>query len=112
MVGTPTYMAPEQIVSGIVDGRADIYAAGVMLLEMLSGGLPYPPYDSAIKLLKIKLRLQDRLFGKTPSQVNPNVDAALDAIVMKAVAYDKERRYSTCREFAQAIEAYMQASPR
>ncbi len=111
MVGTPTYMAPEQIVSGIVDGRADIYAAGVMLLEMLCGGLPYPPYDSAVKLLKIKLRLQDRLFSKTPCQANPNVDAALDAIVMKAVAYDKERRYSTCREFAQAIENWMQTSP-
>lgn len=112
MVGTPTYMAPEQIVSGVVDGRADIYATGVMLLEMLCGGLPYPPYDSAIKLLKIKLRLQDRLFSKTPSQVNPAADSALDAVVLKAIAYDKERRYPTCREFAQAIEAYLHALPK
>lgn len=107
LVGTPTYMAPEQIISGMVDGRADIYAAGVMMLEMLCGGLPYPPYDSAVKLLKIKLRLQDRLFSKSPSQINPTVDSALDAIVLKAVAYDKEKRYATCREFAQDLENYM-----
>lgn len=107
LVGTPTYMAPEQITSGIVDGRADVYAAGVMLLEMLSGGLPYPPYDSAVKLLKIKLRLQDRLFSKTPAQVNPAVDSVLNGIVLKAVAYNKERRYQTCREFAVDIENYI-----
>ncbi|KJS33004.1 MAG: hypothetical protein VR64_03560 [Desulfatitalea sp. BRH_c12] len=108
LVGTPTYMAPEQILSGVVDGRADVYATGVMLLEMLSGGLPYPPYDSAVKLLKIKLRLQDRLFSKTPSQVNPHVDRVLDEIVLKAVAYDKERRYSSCREFARDLRRYLQ----
>jgi len=108
LVGTPTYMAPEQIVSGIVDGRADVYATGVMLLEMLCGGLPYPPYDSAIKLLKIKLRLQDRLFNKKPSEMNPAVDTDLDDIVMKAVAHNKDNRYQNCREFADDIETYME----
>ncbi|MBT8342386.1 MAG: serine/threonine protein kinase [Desulfatitalea sp.] len=108
LVGTPTYMAPEQIVSSIVDGRADVYATGVMLMEMLCGGLPYPPYDSAVKLLKIKLRLQDRLFSKTPSQVNPAVDGDLNDIVLKALAYNAERRYPTCRDFANDIEAYLQ----
>lgn len=107
LVGTPTYMAPEQIVSGIVDGRADVYATGVMLIEMLCGGLPYPPYDSAVKLLKIKLRLQDRLFNKSPAQINPAVDEKLNDIVLKAVSYNTERRYQTCREFAQEIENYL-----
>lgn len=107
LVGTPTYMAPEQIVSGIVDGRADVYATGVMLLEMLCGGLPYPPYDSAVKLLKIKLRLQDRLFSKIPSEMNPSVDSELDKIVLKAVSYNKDMRYQTCGEFALAIDNYL-----
>lgn len=107
LVGTPTYMAPEQIVSGIVDGRADVYATGVMLLEMLCGGLPYPPYDSAVKLLKIKLRLQDRLFSKTPSQMNPAVNSELNDIVLKAVAYNKDARFQTCGEFARAIDNYL-----
>ncbi len=104
MVGTPTYMAPEQIISGMVDSSADVYAAGVMLFEMLVGRLPYPPYDSALKLLKIKLRLQDRLLLKNPSEVNAMLPGKLDDIILKAVAYNKNDRYATCREFAQAIE--------
>jgi len=112
LVGTPTYMAPEQIVSGMVDGSADVYATGVMLFEMLAGGLPYPPYDSVKKLLKIKLRLQDRLFHKKPSQINPAVDQALDEIVFKAVAFDKETRYATCGNFARDIEQYLVQHPK
>lgn len=107
LVGTPTYMAPEQIVSNLVDGQADVYATGVMLFEMLVGRLPYPPYDSAVKLLKIKLRLQDRIFLKKPSELNRHADTDLDDIVFKAVAYQKERRYRTCNEFAQDIKAYL-----
>jgi serine/threonine-protein kinase len=78
-----------------------------MLLEMLCGGLPYPPYDSAVKLLKIKLRLQDRIFSKTPSQVNPQADSELDDIVLRAVAYNQERRYPSCREFAEDLESWL-----
>ena len=107
MVGTPTYMAPEQIISGMVDSSADVYAAGVMLFEMLVGRLPYPPYESALKLLKVKLRLQDRLFLKKPSQINPLVDDELDKIVLKAVTYNKDKRYATCREFAREVESYL-----
>jgi serine/threonine-protein kinase len=107
MVGTPTYMPPEQILSSIVDSSADVYAAGVMLFELLTGRLPYPPYDTALKLLKIKLRLQDRIFQKKPSEINPAVHPALDKIVMKAVSYNKARRYKTCREFGNDIEQYM-----
>lgn len=107
LVGTPTYMAPEQIISGIVDHSVDIYTTGVMLFEMLAGRLPYPPYDSAIKLLKIKIRFQDRLFQKKPSQLNPEIDHELDDIVLKSVAYNKDVRYASCHDFAVAVEQYM-----
>jgi serine/threonine protein kinase len=106
MVGTPTYMPPEQIISGGVDSSADVYATGVMLFEMIAGRLPYPPYDTALKLLKIKLRLQDRLFQKKPSQINPAVNETLDSIIAKAVAFNKNNRYPNCREFAKEIESY------
>jgi eukaryotic-like serine/threonine-protein kinase len=109
MVGTPTYMPPEQIISGVVDSSADVYAAGVMLFEMVAGRLPYPPYDTALKLLKIKLRLQDRLFQKKPSQINPAVNETLDGIIAKAVAFNKNNRYPNCREFARDIESYYKA---
>lgn len=107
LVGTPTYMAPEQIISGIVDHSVDIYTTGVMLFEMLAGRLPYPPYDTAIKLLKIKIRFQDRLFQKKPSELNPDVDHDLDDIILKAVAYDKNKRYQTCGEFGKDLEQYI-----
>jgi serine/threonine-protein kinase len=107
LVGTPTYMAPEQIVSNLVDGRADVYATGVMLFEMLVGKLPYPSYDSAMKLLKIKLRLKDRLFQKKPSQLNRALNQDIDDIMAKAVAYDKDQRYATCGEFAKDIDDYL-----
>ncbi len=107
LVGTPKYMAPEQIVSSIVDGQADVYAAGVMLFEMLTGVLPYPAYDSALNLLKIKLRLQDRLFQKKPSQLNAAVDKELEEIMLRAIAFHKEQRFGSCRDFAWQIENYM-----
>ncbi len=107
LAGTPTYIAPEQIVSNVVDGRADVYAAGVTLFEMVAGGLPYPPCDSALKLLKIKLRLQDRIFMKKPSEINPAADAELDRIILKAVSYEREKRFLTCGEFARAIDHYL-----
>jgi eukaryotic-like serine/threonine-protein kinase len=106
MVGTPTYMPPEQIISGVVDSSADVYATGVMLFEMVAGRLPYPPYDTALKLLKIKLRLQDRLFQKKPSQINPAINEVLDDIIARAVAFNKNDRYPNCREFARDIESY------
>lgn len=110
LVGTPSYMAPEQIVSSVVDGRADLYAAGVMLFELLCGRLPYPPYDSPTKLLKIKLKLRERLFVKTPSQLNPKVDSTLEKIVYKAVAFDRNQRFETGQAFSQALKGYLEQS--
>lgn len=110
VVGTPAYMAPEQIVSSSVDGRADIYAAGVMLFELLCGQLPYPPFDSSIKLLKFKLKSRDRLFIKSPSQLNPKVDGALEKIVYKAVAFDKNQRFETGRAFSRSLKDYLAQS--
>jgi len=106
LLGTPMYMAPEQILSGTVDGRADMYSAAVMMLEMLMGQLPYPPYQTAMDLLKMKLGLKERIFQKKPSQVHPVANRSLDEILFKALAFDRERRYPSCREFAAQLEKY------
>ncbi len=106
ITGTPTYMAPEQILNDPSDGRTDIYATGVMLFEMLVSRLPLPKYSTAMELLKMRLKLKERLFQKKPSEMNPMLTREMDDIVFKAIAHDPENRYATCREFLEAIEVY------
>ena len=107
LLGTPMYIAPEQILSGTVDGRADMYSAGVMMLEMLMSKLPYPPYQTAMDLLKMKLGLKDRIFQQRPSQVHPVANRTLDDILFKALAFDRDQRYANCHEFASELDKYL-----
>jgi serine/threonine protein kinase len=104
--GTPIYMAPEQILNRHVNGRADIYSTGTMLFEMLVTNLPLPIINSTQELFVMKFKLKDRLFQKRPSEINPMVDKEMDEIVRKAITFDAEKRYPTCREFLECLEAY------
>ena len=106
IAGTPTYMAPEQILNNPVDRRTDVFATGVMLFEMLVSRLPLPSFETATELLRMRLELKDRLFQKKPSEMNPMLNREMDEIVFKALSHDPENRYATCREFLEAIEAY------
>ncbi len=106
LLGTPMYIAPEQILSGTVDGRADMYSAGVMMLEMIMSKLPYPPYQTAMDLLKMKLALKDRIFRQRPSEVHPMANRTLDEILFKAMAFDRDQRYPSCHEFASELERF------
>ncbi len=106
ITGTPTYMAPEQILNDPSDGRTDIYATGVMLFEMLVSRLPLPKYSTAMELLKMRLTLKERLFQKKPSEMNPVLTREMDDIVFKAIAHDPGNRYATCLEFLEAIKVY------
>ncbi|MDL2274937.1 serine/threonine protein kinase [Desulfosarcina sp. OttesenSCG-928-G10] len=106
LLGTPIYMAPEQILSGSVDGRADQYSAGVVMMKMLMGYLPYPPYQTAMDLLKLKLSLKDRIFQKRPSTVNPMTTGALDGILFRALSFSPDDRYPSCREFSRELERF------
>ncbi len=108
IIGTPIYMAPEQITGGPVDGRADIYTLGVTLFELLVTNLPLPRYDTTLDLLKMKIMLKDRLFQTKPSAINPLIDPEMDAIISRAVAYDPENRYASCREFMRSLESYQE----
>ena len=106
VLGTPLYMAPEQVSNTSVDGRADIYAVGVMLFQMLVEALPIPAYDSMISLLKQKEKKKDGIFLKQPSQLNPVLDPSIDRIIGKALAYEPAERFSNCREFVTVMKQY------
>ena len=103
--GTPTYMPPEQILNEPADRRADIYASGMMLFEMLVSDLPLPKIDP-LDLLRLKLEKKDRLFQTKPSEMNPRVYPDMDRIVFKAVSFDRGDRFASCAEFRQALLDY------
>jgi serine/threonine-protein kinase len=104
--GTPLYMAPEQVVGPNSDNRADIYALAIMLFQMLVPRLPLPPLKAKSDLLKLKLSNRNGIFLKTPSESNPQLNAAMDPIIGKALAYAPGDRYGSCREFLEALENY------
>ena len=104
--GSPLYMSPEQIINKSVNTRCDIYAAGIMLFEMLVPSLPIPKFESYEDLLKHKLLNKNGFFLKRPSELNPFLDKRMDHIVQKAIAYEPEKRFSDCLEFKNAIQDY------
>ncbi len=94
IIGSIYYMSPEQIGSGPVDGRSDIYSAGVTLYQFLTGEYPFKGEDTAGTFFKI-------LNEPVPSirQLLPDAPEALDAILAKSMAKKVEDRYQTAEEF-------------
>src|SRR5947208_13059531 len=95
VVGTITYMSPEQINAQVVDGRTDIFSAGVMLYELLTGVLPFDGKDTASTLLKI-------IHEPPPPLKNFLTDypAEMEEVLFRALAKDREERYATAEDFA------------
>jgi eukaryotic-like serine/threonine-protein kinase len=106
--GKIRYMAPEQLRSEAVDRRADIYSAGVVLWEILTGRRLFPGDNEGAVLTKI-------LLGKKqpPSALVADLPRAWDEITMKALDPDPEKRFATAEAMADAIESLVGvASPR
>ena len=106
--GTPSYMAPEQIIGETMGGRTDIYAIGSVLFQMLVPELPLPKFDSADAMLKYKLLNKNGFFKKKPSELNPFLSEEMDKIVGRAITYKPENRYTDCQEFKSKLEWYRQ----
>jgi eukaryotic-like serine/threonine-protein kinase len=100
VVGTPEYMAPEQLLGDDVDVRADLYAAGVLLYECLTGNTPFKA-DSPITLITKVLEERPR----SPREVTPEVPASLSDLVMRALDKDRAQRPQTATQFHDALEA-------
>ncbi len=102
VIGSPKYMAPEQILGKKVDERADVYSLGVMLYEMLTGE---PPYHRGDHMAVMYQHVQGK--AKPPIEVNPGIPPGLSDIVTKSMAVDKARRFQTMDELRSALERYL-----
>jgi serine/threonine-protein kinase len=99
VIGSPKYMAPEQILGKKVDHRADIYSVGVIMYEMLAG---VPPYSKGDHMAVMYQHVQGKC--KPCEEVNPDIPPALAAIVRKAMDVDKNKRFASMEELRAALE--------
>ena len=98
VMGTPSYMSPEQVEALPLDGRSDQFSLAVIAFEMLTGSRPFQA-DSVPSLL------HNIAYGKRPSprEVNPALPSAVDAVFARALARASKDRYATCTDFVAAL---------
>src|SRR6201998_1360595 len=98
VMGTPSYMSPEQVKGRPVDGRSDIFSLGVLLYEILTGEKPFP--GQSITTVIYKIVNEDPI---PPRTLNPSIHPGLNEIVMRALAKEPETRYQSCREMLEDL---------
>jgi serine/threonine-protein kinase len=98
-VGTPEYMSPEQCQGGAVDGRADIYALGVMLFEAQTGRTPFLGNNYPALAHSHVYEPPPR-----PNSINPNISPAIEYIILTALMKNPQQRYQTARDMADALQ--------
>jgi eukaryotic-like serine/threonine-protein kinase len=102
VIGSPKYMAPEQILGKKVDQRADVYALGVILYEIMTG---VPPYARGDHMSVMYQHVQGK--ARPPREINPGLPPGLPEVIMQAMAVDKDKRYQTMPELRAALEKFL-----
>jgi eukaryotic-like serine/threonine-protein kinase len=98
-MGTPDYIAPEQVMGKRGDARSDLYALGVILYEMLTGGVPFEgPNPFAVMNARL---LHDPV---SPREVDPAVSTQIESVIRRAMQFDPKRRYAAAWDFAWDLE--------
>jgi serine/threonine-protein kinase len=100
-VGTPQYMSPEQVASSKVDGRSDLYSAGIMFYELVVGQPPFTASEADGPFTLMAKHVQAP--PKPPSVHRPGLDPGLEEVILKALAKRPEERYQTGQEFDDAM---------
>jgi serine/threonine-protein kinase len=101
VMGTPSYMSPEQVKGRAVDGRSDIFSLGVMLYEMVTGEKPFPGQNITTVIYKIVNEAP-----VPPRQIDPSIHPGISAVVMRALEKEPEQRYQSCREMLEDLKNY------
>ncbi|WP_022892359.1 Stk1 family PASTA domain-containing Ser/Thr kinase [Agromyces subbeticus] len=99
ILGTASYFSPEQAKGETVDARTDLYSTGVVLFEMLTGR---PPFRGDTPVAVAYQHVSER--PVKPSVINPKVSPALDAVVLHALAKNRDQRYQTAAEFRADVD--------
>ncbi|MEM6487884.1 MAG: serine/threonine-protein kinase [Pseudomonadota bacterium] len=107
MIGTPSYMAPEQFLGQPMDERGDVFAAGVILYELISGRKPFDGASMAALCRSVVAGEWRRL-----TELEPTMPPALDALLERALAPEANDRFANAMAFSEALEAaFAAASP-
>ena len=99
VIGSPKYMAPEQILGKKVDETADIYSVGVIMYEMVTG---IPPYSRGDHMSVMYQHVQGK--AKHCQEINPQIPDELAALIGKAMSVDKSKRYQSMEELTEALD--------
>src|SRR5579862_4596371 len=105
MMGTPSYMSPEQVQGGVISGRTDQFSLAVIAYEVLTGEKPFTAEYLPTLLYKIV-----REDFEPPQRLNPTLSADIEAVMRRALSKNAANRYETCTEFVAALSAACNAS--
>lgn len=105
IVGTPSYLSPEQAEGKPADHRADIYSLGILLFEMIIG---YVPYDADTPMAILFKHIYEPL--PRPRRLRPDIPASVENVILKAMAKNPAQRYHRATELAQALREQLEAS--
>ena len=104
MVGTPSYMSPEQFKGGVIDHRTDLFATGIILYELLTGQKPFPGNTVTEVMYKVMNHPP-----RDPADFDISVHPALKTALMKALAREPDDRFQTAQSFRAALENVLTA---